>query len=333
MDDKIILDSLIIGAGPIGLACGIEAKQRNLQVILLEKGTLVNSIYHYPANMTFFSTSEKIEIGYSPFVSHGPKPTRSEALEYYRRVAKFWDLDIRTYEEVVDFSPAILPDKTRGYKVNSTKGHYLARTVILATGFYDQPNPLHVPGEDLPKVKHYFNDPHPYIGQDVLVIGAANSAIDAALECWRKGARVTLVHRGKEISGRVKYWVWPDFENRVEEGSIKAYFSSKVTAIRPDQVDITTPEGPITLPNDWVLAMTGFQPNFAWMSKLGICFDPTPDRMPERNPDTFESNLPGVFLAGTVCGGMNTSKWFIENSIEHAHIIMEEIARRLKIPA
>lgn len=320
-----VLDVIIVGGGPIGLALGIEAQRRNLEFIILEKGTLVNSIYHYPTNMTFFSTSEKIEIGSVPFVSHTVKPTRREALEYYRRVSKKFDLPVHTYEPVSGFEPA-----DQGYLVTTNKGQYRARNVVIATGFYDHPNPLGVPGEDLPKVKHYYDDAHPYVGRKVLVVGAANSAIDVALETWRAGAEVTLVHRGPEISHRVKYWVRPDIENRIKEGSIKAYFDSALTEVRPHQVDLQTPEGIVSLDNDFVLAMTGYQPDFDWLTRNGIHLTDDELKLPVRNEETFESNLPNVYLAGTVCGGMNTNKWFIENSIVHAEIVMEAIvAKRL----
>lgn len=316
-------DVLIVGAGPIGLACGIEAKRRNLSYLIIEKGCLVNSIFHYPTNMTFFSTSRKIEIGGIPFVSHGPKPTRSEALEYYRRVKQSWDLHVQTYEQVNHFVRT-----GEGFEIESSKGRYQAGSLVIATGFYDHPNMMGVDGEDLPKVKHYYDDAHPYIDQEVIVVGAANSAIDVALETWRKGARTTMVIREPEISHRVKYWVRPDIDNRIKEGSIPAYFNSEILAIRPNEVDIQTPKGPKTLPNDFVLAMTGYQPDFRWLEKVGIALSDDELRLPHRDEKTFETNLPDVFLAGTVCGGMNTNKWFIENSIDHAAVVMDEIARR-----
>lgn len=316
-------DVLIIGAGPIGLACGIEAKQRGLSYLIVEKGCLVNSIYHYPAQMTFFSTSRKIEIGGIPFVSHGPKPTRSEALEYYRRVKQSWELDVHTYETVQSIS-----QQESTYLIKSDQGEYEARSVVIATGFYDHPNLMQVPGESLPKVKHYYDDAHPYVDQKVIVVGAANSAIDVALETWRTGAETTMVIREPEISHRVKYWVRPDIDNRIKEGSIPAYFSSQIVEIRKNEVDILTPEGPKTLANNFVLAMTGYQPDFEWLTRIGIELSDDELRLPQRDEITFETNLPNVFLAGTVCGGMNTNKWFIENSIEHASVVMDEIKRR-----
>ncbi|MEM6264118.1 MAG: YpdA family putative bacillithiol disulfide reductase [Bacteroidota bacterium] len=319
-----MLDLVIIGAGPIGLACGIAAKQANLEFTILERGTLVNALYHYPTNMTFFSTSEKIEIGGVPFVSHLPRPTRQEALEYYRRVAKKWNLPLRLYEEVQG-----LKGEFPAYTVASSKGTYQTKGVIIATGFYDLPNMMGVPGEDLPKVKHFYDDPHPYIGQQVLVVGAANSAIDAALETWRKGAEVTLVVRGSEISPRVKYWIRPDIENRIKEGSITAYFESEVEQIDPETVTIRTPEGSKVLPNHFVLAMTGYHPNFEWLGQLGVACSTDEAMIPERDENTFETRRQGVYLAGTVCGGKQTSKWYIENSIWHAERVVKHFAAQL----
>lgn len=327
-----MLDVLIVGGGPIGLACGIEAKKRGLSYQIIEKGCLVNSIYHYPTNMTFFSTSQKIEVGGVPFVSHQDKPNRREALEYYRRVYETYELEVNTYERVLNISsiePSVESSVEKNYQTKSDKGLYISKTVIIATGFFDHPNLMDVPGEDLPKVKHYFDDPHPYIGHKVLVVGGANSAIDVALETWRKGAETTLVHRGEGIGRRVKYWVRPDIENRIKEGSIKAYFESSVKEIKPLEVILNTPAGEVSIENDFVLAMTGFKPDYAFLEKIGLHFTEDELRMPLRNEETFESNLPNVFLAGTVCGGMQTNKWFIENSIDHAEIIMEEIGKRI----
>lgn len=319
-----ILDVLIVGAGPIGLACGIECQAKGLDYLIVEKGCLVNSIYHYPSGMTFFSTSQKIEIGDVPFVSHNDKPTRQEALEYYRRVKQKFELKVNTYERVEQVS------KTEGghYEILTNKATYLAKHLVLATGFYDNPNLLNVPGEGLNKVKHYYDDPHPYADQKVLVVGAANSAVDVALETWRKGAEVTLIHRGPELSHRVKYWIKPDIDNRIKEGSIKAYFSTTIEEITDTEVILNTPEGTITLENDFVFAMTGYQPDFSWLQKVGIELCDDALRLPQRDEETFESNLPNVFLAGTVCGGRHTSKWFIENSREHAEVVINEIAKR-----
>ena len=323
--DKVF-DVAIVGAGPIGLACGIEAQKKGFSHIIFDKGCLVNSIYHYPVNMTFFSTSEKIEIGGVPFISHTPRPTRREALEYYRRVYKKWDLNVRTYERVAEVKP---PANSLPFVLETSKGRYQARSVIIATGFYDKPHLMDVPGEDLPKVKHYYDDPHPYVDQKVLVIGAANSAIDAALETWRKGAEVSLVVRKEAISHRVKYWIKPDIENRIKEGSIKAYYSTTVQEIRQGEVDLLTPEGVVTIENDFVLAMTGFEPDFSWLENIGIQCTDDAMRYPKVDEETYESHIPGLYLAGTVCGGMHTNKWFIENAIEHASKVMEDISGKL----
>ena len=321
-----MLDVLIIGGGPIGLASGIAAKKADLNYIILEKGCLVNSMYNYPINMTFFSTSELLEIGGVPFISHNSKPTRREALEYYRRVQTSWDLKVNLYEAVVD----VKRNDQGGYTIKSAKATYEAHSVIVATGFYDVPKLMNVPGEDLPKVKHYYDDPHLYAGQKVLVVGAANSAIDVALETYRKNAEVTLVVRGKEISPRVKYWIRPDIENRIKEGAIKAYFNATVKEITPTTVIINTPDGEVSLENDHVLAMTGYQPDFSFLHKIGIDIAADETKRPEHNDCTHETNMPNIYLAGVVCGGMHTSKWFIENSRDHATVIIDQIVNRLK---
>ncbi|WP_142683418.1 YpdA family putative bacillithiol disulfide reductase [Chitinophaga polysaccharea] len=313
-------DVLIIGGGPIGLACGLEAKRAGLSYIILEKGCVVNSLYNYPLYMTFFSTSERLEIGNVPFVSINPKPTRPEALEYYRRVATSHELNIKLFEEVTQVTP-----NAGEYTITTGKGTYHARHVVIATGFYDIPNLLNIPGEELPKVTHYYKDPHFYATQNVVVIGAHNSAVDAALETYRKGARVTMVIRQEDIGSRVKYWVRPDIENRIKEGSIKAWFKSSLTAIRDKEVDIATPDGPITIANDFVIAMTGYQPNFSLLEKSGIALSDDQLRLPAYNPITMETNMPRIYLAGVVCGGMNTHVWFIENSRDHAGKIMAHI--------
>jgi len=323
-----MLDVLIIGAGPIGLACGIEAKKAGLNYLIVEKGCLVNSIYNYPVNMTFFSTSELLEIGGVPFISHNPKPTRSEALEYYRRVQTSWDLKVKLYEPVQQVDQI-----AEGYEIETSKTTYQAKSVIVSTGFYDIPNLINVPGEDLPKVKHYYDDPHLYAGQKVVVIGAANSAIDVALETYRKKSEVTLVVREPEISKRVKYWVRPDIENRIKEGAIKAYFNSNVKEITEDAVIIDTPEGEVSIENEHVLAMTGYQPDFSFLSKIGIHLATDETKRPEHNSETYETNLPNLYLAGVVCGGMHTTKWFIENSRAHADVIVKQIAARLAVEA
>ena len=315
-----IFDVLIIGGGPIGLACGLEAKQAGLEYIILEKGCLVNSLYNYPANMTFFSTSERLEIGEIPFVSNNAKPTRAEALEYYRRVAMSKHLNVKLFEKVER-----VHRKEDAYEVTTNKSTYVARNVIVATGFYDVPVLMKVPGEDLPKVTHYYQEPHFYAGQKVLVVGANNSAVDAALETWRKGADVTMVIRGDEVGSRVKYWVRPDIVNRIKEGSIKAYFESSIAAIHPYSVDIQTPSGIESIENDWVIAMTGYQPNFEFLRNIGIELSADEKLYPTYNTETQESNLPHIYLAGVVCGGMDTHVWFIENSRIHAEKIINVV--------
>ena len=318
-----MLDIFIIGAGPIGLACGLAAQKAGLSFVIVDKGCLVNSLYNYPSTMTFFSTSEKLEIGGIPFVSNNVKPTRAEALEYYRRVAFSNQLPIKLFEEVTVVSKA-----DDGYEVKTSKAAYRAKHIIIATGFYDIAVDLNIPGENLPKVKHYYKDPHYYAMQKVLVVGASNSAVDVALETYRKGAEVTMVVRAPEISSRVKYWVRPDIINRIKEGSIKAYFNSSLKAIRENEVDIETPEGLVTIPNDFVLAMTGYKPNFDFLKKIGIKLSVDEKLLPEYNPETMETHLPGVYLAGVVCGGMDTHLWFIENSRVHAEMIVGDIVKK-----
>jgi thioredoxin reductase (NADPH) len=315
---------LIIGGGPIGLACALEAKKAGLDCVILEKGCLVNSLYNYPVNMTFFSTSERLEIGGIPFVSNNPKPTRPEALEYYRRVATSNDVKIHLFEEVTAAEPS-----GDTFRVVTTKRVYHARHLIIATGFYDIPYLLNVPGENLPKVRHYYKDPHFYAFQNVIVVGAANSAVDAALETWRKGASVTMVVRESAIGERVKYWVKPDIENRIKEGAIKAYFNSTIAAIHEHEVEISTPGGPVMIKNDWVLAMTGYQPNLDFLRRLGIQLSADEVRKPAYDETTNETNVKNIFLAGVICGGMNTHRLFIENSREHAEKILQEIRRRI----
>ncbi|UII33758.1 YpdA family putative bacillithiol disulfide reductase [Fulvivirga ulvae] len=317
-------DVLIIGAGPIGLACGIEAKKAGLKYIIVDKGCLVNSIYNYPLNMTFFSTSERLEIGGVPFISHGNKPNRFEALEYYRRVAMSWELQIKLYESVTEVKKEDVI-----FNVSTTRAKYQTKSVVLATGFYDIPFMMGVPGENLAKVKHYYDEPHPYFNQKLIVVGAANSAVDVALETYRKGADVTMVIREPTLLDSVKYWVKPDIENRIKEGSIKSYFNSQITAIREHEVDIATPEGTFTLENDFVMAMTGYKPNFGFMESLGIAFRDDEMHTPHYNEDTNETNVEGIFLAGVVCGGLKTNKWFIENSRVHADLIIETLSKRL----
>jgi thioredoxin reductase (NADPH) len=290
-----LYDAIIIGGGPIGLACGLEAKKSNLNYCILEKGALVNSLYNYPANMTFFSTSERLEIGGIPFVSNNVKPTRNEALEYYRRVAVSSNLNIHLFEKVTG-----VKKNEMVFSVKTNKSQYQSSNIIIATGFYDIPYLLHVKGEDLDKVKHYYKDPHYYAFQKVLVVGAANSAIDAALETWRKGATVTMVIRGDKISDRVKYWVKPDIENRIAEGSIKAYFNSTIAEIREHEVDIKTPGGMVTIENDWVLSMTGYQPNLTFLRELGIQLSADEICKPIYSDENYETNVKGIYLAGVI---------------------------------
>lgn len=319
-----IFDLVIVGAGPSGLACSIEAHKHHLDTLILEKGVLVNSVFRFPANMTFFSTSQKLEIGDTAFISHSDKPTRREALEYYRRVAEFWKLPVRCYEGVENVET--LPDGL--LEVHSANAIYRARAVVIATGYYDIPKLMDVTGEDLPKVKHFYDEAHPYIGQDVLVVGAANSACDVALETFYKGARVTMAIREDSIYEKVKYWIRPNIENRIAEGSIKAYFNTTVKAIYPTNVVLDTPAGEVTLPNDWVLAMTGYQPDYSFLRKIGLTVGNDEDQIPLINPETFETNVPNVYLAGVLQAGLNTSKLFIENTRHHGEVIVKEILRK-----
>lgn len=316
-------DLIIIGAGPIGLACGIEAKKAGLSYLIIEKGCLVNSLFNYPLNMTFFSTSERLEIGGIPFISHGAKPNRVESLEYYRRVCMSWDLNIKLYEEVKSISA-----EAGMHSVKTVKGDYSSSSVILALGFYDLPFLLNVPGEDLPKVKHYYDEPHPYFGQKIIVVGSSNSAVDVALETYRKGSYVTMVIRESAIADSVKYWVRPDIDNRIKEGSIKAYFQSQIVNIADTIVTIKTPEGVKELENDFVLAMTGYQPPFDFMKACGITFNTDPFHTPVYDEVTMETNVPNMYLAGVVCGGLKTNKWFIENSRVHATQIIETVKKK-----
>lgn len=312
---------IIIGAGPIGLACGIAAEKNKLDYLILEKGVLVNSLYHYPQNMTFFSTSDRLEIGDIPFISHNPKPTRAEALEYYRRVTSAWKLKVNLYEGVQKFKQI-----KGGFQVQTTQNNYTTENLILATGFYDLPYLLNVPGEELTKVTHYYKEPHPYFGMDLVVVGAANSAVDVALETYRKGAKsVSLVIREKEVGQNVKYWARPDIVNRIKEGSIQAYFESEIIEIKENSVLLKTPDKNLEIPNDFVLAMTGYQPDFSLLESLGVSFHADEYRTPKYNETTMESSQKGVYLAGVVCGGLKTNKWFIENSRIHAQQIINAI--------
>lgn len=316
-------DLIIIGGGPIGLACGIEAGKAGLDYLILEKGALTNSIFNYPVNMTFFSTSDRLEMADIPFMSVGVKPTRTEALEYYRRVYFHYKLKVNLYEGVTTLKKA-----GDLFEIKTSKSDYKSKNIVLATGFYDLPNLMDVPGEDLPKVLHYYKEPWPFINQKVLVVGGANSAVDAALECWRKGAEVSMVLLGDEVDENVKYWVRPDIMNRIKEGSIRAFTRSKVKEIRERDVVIATPEGDTILENDWVLAMTGYKPNFGLLDQLGVELSQDTKRQPCYDEVNQESNVPGVYLAGVVCGGLNTREFFIENSIVHAESIVKDILKK-----
>ncbi len=313
-------DLIIIGGGPTGINCAIEAKKAHLDYVILEKGVLVNSIFNFPANMTFFSTSKNLEIADVPFISHTDKPTRREALEYYRRLMESYDLAIDFDVEVKGMS------KVDGnYEISTSEGIYRSKYVVVATGFYDKPNLMNVPGEDLPKVKHYYDEVHHYIRKKVLVVGGANSACDVALECWQKGADVTMAIRGPELYKKVKYWILPNIENRIKEGSIKAYFNTNIKEIKPKSVVLQSENKEITIENDFVLAMTGYSPNYELMDNLGIEIHDDALKTPVFNEDTLESNLPGVYLAGVMNGGLKTNKYFIENTRHHADIIVRDI--------
>ncbi|MHC0445125.1 YpdA family putative bacillithiol disulfide reductase [Flavobacterium sp. 3-218] len=316
-------DLIIVGGGPIGLACAIEAEKKKLNYLIIEKGAIVNSIFNYPLYMTFFSTAERLEIGEIPFNCLAPKPGRQEALEYYRNIHRYFKFNINLFEKVLDVQ------KNNGiFKIKTDKQNYQSKNVVIATGFYDIPIEMNVLGENLPKVRHYYKEAHEYAFRKVLVVGANNSSVDAALECWRKGAEVTMVIRKNEINSRVKYWVKPDIENRIAEGSIKAYFESNITEIRENEVEIQTPNGKITIENDFVLALTGYKPDLNFLQNIGIQLSEDELKIPVYNPETMETNVEGLFLAGVVCGGMQTHKWFIENSRIHATMIVDHITAK-----
>ncbi len=319
-------DIVIIGGGPSGIAAAIEAKKSKLSYVILEKGLLVNSIYNFPTNMTFFSTSLKLEIGETPFISHVEKPTRKEALEYYRRVVNSYNLNIKFRSEVQSVTK-----KNGTFEVALKQQNIIAKFVIVATGYYDTPRKLNIPGEDLPKVKHYYDDAHPYIGMNIVVVGAANSACDVALETWQKGANVTMVVRGENLYSKVKYWILPNIENRIKEGSIKAYFSSQVDSIESNVVNIKTPNGLVTIDNDYVLAMTGYKPNYSFLKSLGIEFDITSVKRPIYNEETLECNVPNMYIAGVIAAGLNTSELFIENTRDHGAKIISSILSKKEI--
>ncbi len=322
-------DVLVIGAGPTGMACAIEAQRTGFRTVLIDKGCLCNSIYHYPSHMTFFTTPELLEIGDIPFPSQNQKPVRNEALEYYRKVAEHYALDARLYRlvETVTGSDGNFEVLTKDKFGRSQT--FFVKKVIVATGYYDLPNYLNIAGEELPKVHHYYDDPHPYYDQDVVVIGGKNSAAIAALELWRHGARVTLVHRGPGIHKHVKYWILPDIENRIKNREIAAHFNSRVTGIAFDTVTIETPETTLTIPNQTVFALTGYHPDFDFLTALGVHFEGK-DRLPVCNPESLESNVPGVYLAGVIVAGSRTNEIFIENGRFHGRQIAGDLKRKLQ---
>lgn len=317
-------DLIIVGGGPIGLACAIEAQKKNLSYLIIEKGAIVNSIFNYPLYMTFFSTAERLEIGGIPFNCLPPKPGRQEALEYYRNIHRYFNFSIHLFERVTE----IVKEGVESFKINTDKKVYQSKNVIIATGFYDIPIKMEVKGEELPKARHYYKEAHEYAFRNILVVGANNSSVDAALECWRKGANVTMVIRKNEINNRVKYWAKPDIENRISEGSIKAYFESNITEIKENTVEIETPNGKVTIENDFVLALTGYKPDLVFLQNAGIQLSEDALKTPTYNPETMETNVKGLFLAGVVCGGMHTHKWFIENSRIHANLIIDSITAK-----
>jgi thioredoxin reductase (NADPH) len=321
-------DVLVIGAGPTGLACAIDAQSAGFRVVLVDKGCICNSLYHYPAHMTFFTTPELLEIGNIPFPSPHQKPNRNEALQYYRQVAAFYKLDVRQYQAVEHVTGSDGAFQVHLRDRFDRASHIRARKLVVATGYYDLPNYLQIPGENLSKVMHYYNDPHPYSGLDVLVIGGKNSAAIAALELWRHGARVTLVHRGPDISRSVKYWIKPDIENRIKAGEVAAYFRSQVAEITPDNVLIETPTGNLVLKNDFVFALIGYHPDFEFLEALGVRSE-GPDRLPVCDPKTLESNVPGIYLAGVIVAGNRTNEIFIENGRFHGKQIAKSLTETL----
>ena len=322
-----IFDLLVVGAGPTGLACAIEAQKVGFRTVVVDKGCLCNSLFHYPAHMTFFTTPELLEIGGIPFPSPNPKPTRNEALQYYRRVAEYFKLDLRLYHHVEGVAGSDGAFTVHTEDRFGRSGALKARKLALSTGYYDLPNLMGIPGEKLSKVHHYYNDPHPYFGMDVVVIGGKNSAAIAALELWRSGARVTLVYRGPEVPPHVKYWIKPDIENRIKNGEIKAYFGSHVVEITPDAAVVETPEGRVTLKNDFVFALTGYHPDFSFLEKLGVRFEGE-DRLPVCDAETLESNVPGIYLAGVIVAGSRTNEIFIENGRFHGQQLAKAMASK-----
>ena len=316
-------DLIIIGAGPIGLACGIEAAKNKLDYLIIDKGMLVNSIFNYPINTTFFSTSDKLEIGDIPFISHNVKPTRTEALEYYRRVCDSWKLDISLYNEVEE-----IIKKEKFFELKTQEGTLIAKKIIISTGFYDIPYMLNIPGEEKEKVLHYYNESHPYYKMDIAIVGAGNSAVDVALDTYRKGAKsVTMIIREKEIGKNIKYWVRPDIINRIENNEINVFYESKIVEIKEKSIIINNKKGDNEISNDFVLAMTGYQPNYGILEKLGVDILNDEFKTPFYDEQTMETNVKGVFLAGVICGGLKTNKWFIENSREHSRKILSQIIK------
>ena len=320
-----VFDLLVVGAGPTGLACAIEAQKAGFRPVLVDKGCICNSLFHYPSHMTFFTTPELLEIGGIPFPSPNPKPTRNEALQYYRQVAVYYNLDVRQYQRVERVTGSDGAFTVHTLDRFGRPGAIHSRKLALSTGYYDLPNYLHIPGESLSKVHHYYFDPHPYSRTDVTVIGGKNSAAIAALELWRVGARVTLVYRGPKMPPHLKYWIKPDIENRIKNGEITAYFNSNVVEITPDTVVVQTPECRLTLKNDFVFAMTGYHPDFDFLKSLGIRFE-GPDKLPVCNPETLESNVPGIYLAGVIVAGSRTNEIFIENGRFHGLQIAKALA-------
>jgi thioredoxin reductase (NADPH) len=330
MKSSNAFDVLVIGAGPTGMASAIEAQRAGFSAVLVDKGCLVNSLFHYPANMTFFTTPELLEIGDIPFTTPNQKPNRQEALEYYRNVAQHYRLDVRQYERVTSVA-----GRDDSFRVHTLDRHenthaYEAKKLVVATGYYDLPNWLGIPGEHLPKVMHYYREPHPYFDSDVLIIGAKNSAAIAGLELWRRGARVTLVHRGPGIHANVKYWIKPDIENRIKHGEVTAYFNTCVQEILPQSVRLRTPEGALSLKNDFVFALTGYHPDYEFLTSLGIELQ-KPEMRPVCNPKTFESNVPGIYVAGVIVAGSRTSEIFIENGRFHGHQIAADLKTKLHL--
>ncbi len=322
-----VYDLIIVGAGPIGLCCAIEAQKEGLNYLVIEKGVLVNSIFNFPTNMTFFSTSNLLEIGGIPFISHGDKPTRAESLEYFRRVIETWELNISFYEEVewIDKNDEGI------FETITVDATYYSKKIVVATGFYDNYRPLNVPGEKLSKVKHYYDSPHNYVGQKIIVVGGGNSACDVALETFYKGAEVTMVVRKPEIKESVKYWIRPNIINRIKEGSIKAFYNSNIVEILDSEVIIQTEDGGVSIENDFVLAMTGYKPDYEFFVRCGIQFGEDVYRTPVHNPETLETNIPGMYMAGVNVAGLQTSKFFIENTRVHAEVIIADMKKQIEV--